>query len=334
MNEHTNREAGYSALIAVITMGLASGLAGLMSKQATLMHQVYAPIAKKSKIMDLRHYIHENFDCSNTLDTIKCNGNKFVDTYSKSGEQLTEKNGSQFGQKFTVRSKCHKNEFNFTYKTSEDSWEDLYQSLPKVCRDDLQVPCNADNVVNFETLPDGTSLSEGMAISDQYEDAYGITFSRKNGDPLYVGQVGGDHYSWGCQTCGNKTVVNGVNEDPDQPIGDYFLTDEDGYSSGDSGDLVIDYTKAVTEASAVIMDVDWDESWDIKAYDQSGKLIHSQTIKGNEYDYDGKPMLWKIDNLPPGKKIKRIVLEGTDNAGFGLGFDNFSPSQVCEEVSL
>ncbi|NRA44527.1 MAG: hypothetical protein HRU09_06180 [Oligoflexales bacterium] len=47
-----------------------------------------------------------------------------------------------------------------------------------------------------------------------------------------------------------------------------------------------------------------------------------------------KPLIWKIDGLAEGDMIKKIEISGTDNAGFGLGFDNFSPSKVCEVVTL
>ena len=174
-----------------------------------------------------------------------------------------------------------------------------------------------------------------MQITNQFLASHGVSFSRKNGDPLYVGEVEGDHYSWGCQTCKKgKSITNGVRKDKDQPIGDFFLTDESGYGNGNLGDLVIDYETPVTEASAVIMDIDWDEEWEITAYNEKGEPIDTITLSGQGYKYDGRPMLWKFENLPEGETIKQIVLEGADNAGFGLGFDNFSPSKACDTVTL
>lgn len=337
MFKQSVKEAGYTTMGVVVSLGLVGGFAGLVSKQARQMNKITKPITYQSTLMDIRHYIHENFDCTETMKQNKSceNGSKFVDTYAKSGQLLTDKKGSNFAD-VDIKAGCYHGEFNFTYKNTEGDWEHLFDSLPKVCCDEADSggACNGDDFLSFEGLPDGSSLVEGMAISDQFQSSHGVTFSRKNGDPLYVGAVEGDHYSWGCQTCGPSTVTNGVIEDPDQPVGKFFLTDEDGYSSGGDGDLVIDYSSPVKEASGVIMDIDWDEEWEIKAYSSKGELIHSQTIKGFEYDYDGKPMLWKIEGLKKGDKIKQIVLEGADNSGFGLGFDNFSPSKVCEEVTL
>ena len=104
-----------------------------------------------------------------------------------------------------------------------------------------QKSASAASLIDFETLPDGTTPSKGLAISNQFEESHGIIFSLEGGGLPVLAKVGE----------GNPGAFSDNNNKINQPalgqdIGQLFLTDD--FGSGRPNPLLITYTNPVSEA--------------------------------------------------------------------------------------
>ena len=328
---------GYSLLSVMISIPIIAGLSLSMLKSSILALALEKPIVIAADLQDLKHLITERFSCEETLKNGICDGNETIDiaTYTNIGEELTSSSGSNF-HIFEVKATCSNRQIDFFYKTPlADEWEHLFDDIPVACFD-VGI-CDSADLVSFEELPNGDPVTENMKIKNQFVDSHGISFSRKNGKAVRIGQVetDGSKASWVCHdACGTPDgLKNGLADDPDSniPIGEFFLTDSLGLHK--RSDLVVEYSTPVRRASAIFLDPDGGEEWTIKAYDENGKLISNQYFRHDNRDLDGQVYHWNIKDLPAGVLIKKIVMEGyKEKGGFGLGFDNFSPSKICDTL--
>jgi len=198
--------------------------------------------------------------------------------------------------------------------------------------------------IDFELLPNGDIPTEGTVISDQFEAAYGITFSLTNGgSPVLVGGstvlTGGAAGLGSYRALGSGFFGPGLfspDTNPDtpahnQPVGTFFLTDD--LQLGLSSDLVITYTNPVSAASGVILDIDNSEEWTITAYDSANNVVGVVILSFDQSDTgDGIATAWSFDHGDM-NDIAKIVFHGerTDPGNypselFGLAFDSFSSS--------
>jgi streptogramin lyase len=133
-------------------------------------------------------------------------------------------------------------------------------------------------------------------------------------------------------------------------LGQSFLTD--GTSVGLEGDLLIEYSTPVAQASGLILDIDCRtsggppcEQWTITAYDTSGTPLDSVVIDGpadgpnpecntpSQGFGDSQAFGWSLDVDSP--LIGSILLRYTGAApNVGLAFDNFSASSVPTPLGL
>jgi sugar lactone lactonase YvrE len=197
-------------------------------------------------------------------------------------------------------------------------------------------------VIDFETLPGGSSTTDQQLISTEYQ-SLGVTFSlldRVSGLPIGSPRI--------AKAGLPQTAFEGCYA-PDTPypylgLGESFLTD--GTSLGVDGDIRIEYTTPVSQASGLILDIDCRtnggppcEQWTVTAFDTLGTAVDSLVLDGpagapnpdcaspNAGPGDSEAFGWEFDLGAP--VIKSIILRYTGSAtNTGLAFDNFSVSST------
>lgn len=337
-------EAGFSLVSLMVTVGLAGGVAVLGSNMAKQAKQLSNPIKKAADVSDLKHLVYENFDCDKTLAKVTCNNSK-IDTFQANGSRLTSSVGTDFYRnkaknneyEFIVSASCDsKNDFNFFYtlKTpfmEEKNPQHLFDEIPIACGFvPTAGPCQQGvDVITFEEFANGEGIS-----GNAFEAQYGVRISTNR--PLEIAKNGsrsnvdkGDK-AFMCNNCPGGDTPNGVGDETRTEIGKNFLTDVG--KGGTDMTMTVNYTNPVTAASGTILDLDGKEKWIVRAY-SGNTLVYSKTYQGQR-NQDHIPTVWKVENDPP-VEFDRLELRGTDNGKqFGLAFDNFSPSSVCDPFSL
>lgn len=205
-------------------------------------------------------------------------------------------------------------------------------------------------VINFETLPDGSPTTDGQSISTEYLSVFGVSFAvldPNTGQPIgspVIAKVGPP-----------GTAFTGCNDEPDTPapgqgVGMSFLVDG---LTGSVLDLLVTYATPVEQASGVIIDVDCHpaptacEQWTITARNAAGATLDTVVISAPQGPEspdcpgidppqgpgNGRAVSWSF-NLP-GQQIASIRFHQTGSAtSGGLAFDNFTPATLPPEPSV
>lgn len=196
--------------------------------------------------------------------------------------------------------------------------------------------------IDFETLPGGAGTVDQQTISDEYL-SLGVTFSLL--DPVTGTLIGSPRIA---KAGLPQTAFEGCIS-PDTPLphlglGQSYLTD--GTAIGLEGNVRIEYTTPVAQASGVIIDIDCRtngappcEQWTIVSYDTNGAPIDSVVLDAPSVGPnpacinpdagfgDSNGFGWQFQFGSP--VIKSIILKYTGAAsGPGLAFDSFSVSSV------
>jgi len=173
--------------------------------------------------------------------------------------------------------------------------------------------------INFETLPTVTP-QDGLTISDQFTEIFGLTFSLQGGGSPVLGRVGSPATAFG-SSWGDDTAVPGAD------IGQFFLTD-DGFLSGlQAIPVILDFEVPIDSFAGCILDMDFDEFFIITALDDSDNIVLADTIRaGDPGTGDGELTCWGFNLEGCEGSVYRIVYEGfrASDGAFGLGLDNFS----------
>lgn len=183
-------------------------------------------------------------------------------------------------------------------------------------------------LINFESVPNGGTPTEGYAISNQFESLYGVRFSMESGPGPLLAAIGGP-----------ETGFLGYDNIPDQPApsanaGSFFLTD-DGVVGAPPSALIIDYVTPVSAASAAILDIDQQEGWQIDARDKDGNIIDTMQLNylstgaGN-----GLATYWLFSHQANDIYSIRISYIGLTQKGVGLAFDNFWTDSIRPNVEV
>jgi len=195
-------------------------------------------------------------------------------------------------------------------------------------------------LINFETVPGGTP-SDALAISNQYQSVYGVTFSWSNGTTTgtpFLEATGDDQYD-GFLNNGN----GGWDQEATGYVGDlgnFFLRLGDGDlpGAGTVGALRIDYNSPVSAASAEIWDIDWagsqgTEQWQVQAFNSSGSIVGTLTSPlGDDMNLDGKPWTWSFNLASDQIDHIEISFTGSKTNGIGLAFDNFETGTAAVPI--
>lgn len=180
-------------------------------------------------------------------------------------------------------------------------------------------------VVGFETIPFGT-LSEGMAISNQYTASDGITFNLAGGIKPILAKVGSPGYAF--------TGYGGVDDlpAPGQNVGSFFLVDPSTpIQTGVPLDLLVTYTTASQFASGGILDIDGNEGWLVQALNSSAVVIDSLSFSPSSPGAgDAIETMWSFSHVSADIKAVRIHYTGTQVENIGYAWDNFSTVAIPE----
>lgn len=182
----------------------------------------------------------------------------------------------------------------------------------------------AGSFIGFETV--GPNLAtDSMVIAEQYRPTMGVRFSRadggsvalaKSGAPSTAFAAGPDTAAW---TAGDSLL-------PTDPwavsVGNFFVK----LSGTPASALVIDYDYPTAAASGLILDVDADETWVIRAYSDNGITLVAETVLAGGTDGTGDQTAtpWAVTRPSADIVQLRIVQTGT-NANAGAALDLFSP---------
>lgn len=188
--------------------------------------------------------------------------------------------------------------------------------IANVCKGQVEDGCI---FIDFESIPNTTTLMSGTPISDQYLSSFGLSFSLGDGNVPVLAQVGSPVEAFGSQW-GDDVPAPGVD------IGQFFITDDGSLSGLTSSPLILDFSIPIDTFAGCILDVDLSEVFLIEALDASGNVLLSETIRdGDPGTGDGQLTCWGF-NLPGCMaSITRIRFSGsrTSPGQFGLGMDNF-----------
>ncbi|NNE16452.1 MAG: hypothetical protein HKN51_15835, partial [Saprospiraceae bacterium] len=176
--------------------------------------------------------------------------------------------------------------------------------------------------IDFESFPNQTPTA-GLVLSDQYKDAFGLSFSLETGGFPVLADVGGAAAEAFGSAWGNDTPR------PSVDIGKFFLTDDGQLSGLTSPAIILDFEVPIDSFAGCILDMDFEEFFIIQALDEFGTVILEERIDaGDPGTGDGQLTCWGF-NLPGCEgSIYSIKYAGfrpeTSPGAFGLGMDYFS----------
>ena len=185
-------------------------------------------------------------------------------------------------------------------------------------------PVGECEVLDFESVPN-ESASEGLLISDQFEDVLGISFILEDGTFPRLAEIG--------QPTTAFEPSDTPDADQDEDIGSFFLTDDGQVTAGDASPLIVNFSIPVDSASGVVLDIDFTETFTITAYDDAGQVLEESVINaGDEGTGDGIATPWSFRR--PLADVASVRFAGTRDGGrFGLAFDNFATCAPARTTS-
>lgn len=180
--------------------------------------------------------------------------------------------------------------------------------------------------IDFELVDEEVPF-EGMIISNQYFDEFGLTFEREDGGFPVIAEVG-------------PAEVNGVpnigaafgsqwgrdTPAPDVDVGRFFLTDDGMLSGSYSPPLILRFNNPIDSISGCNLDIDLEEEFFIEARDLNENIISTYVIRdGDPGTGDGALTCWGFNMQGCAEKIYSLRMEGFRPVPiFGLGVDNLS----------
>ncbi len=177
--------------------------------------------------------------------------------------------------------------------------------------------------IQFESL--GEKSGAGAAVADQFKESHGVRFSTLSGTPVVLAQfnqptpnpVG---YYGGPGNVGNYLA-------PDQNGGKFFITDR--HKQADITDtLVMDYDRPVKEASMDLVDIDFSETYVIRAFNAQNQMVNEvQVAAAVAGARDGQLSRYVVRTSDGSATITRLQIHGfnpSGSLGIGFGIDNIA----------
>ncbi|MEM9920944.1 MAG: gliding motility-associated C-terminal domain-containing protein [Bacteroidota bacterium] len=195
----------------------------------------------------------------------------------------------------------------------------LFFFLFVACLSSAQDVSNGCIIIDFEEI-EGEALFEGLRISDQFYDAFGLSFRLETGGVPVLAEVGPPVTAF-------ATAFGSDEPAPGQEVGRFFLTDNGVLSGLEAPPVILEFETPIDSFAGCIIDMDFDEFFIIHARDAFDQIILADTIyAGDPGTGDGLSTCWGF-NLPGCLgAIYSIRFAGsrTTSGGFGLALDNFS----------
>jgi hypothetical protein len=178
--------------------------------------------------------------------------------------------------------------------------------------------------IQFESL--GDKFGAGTAIADQFRESHGIRFSTLSGTPVVLAEFNQLNanpigYYGGPSLVGNYLA-------PDQNGGKFFITDR--HKQAETTDtLVIEYDRPVKEASMDLVDIDFSETYVIRAFNSQNQMINEvQVAAATAGARDGQLSRYVVRSPDASNSITRLQIHGFNPPGalgIGFGIDNIAP---------
>ena len=195
-------------------------------------------------------------------------------------------------------------------------------------------PIEACTPIDFETVP-GETPKEGVLISKQFEKTHGITFTLEDGTLPRLAAVGRPATAF----LGPPRDTGADTPAPNQGVGQFFLTDDGTLDGLKPSPLLVRYSPPTANASGVLLDVDYDETFTIEALDGKGAVLSTLSVKAKEPSTgDGMATRWSVSHEAADIAAIRVAGRRTAGGRFGLGFDLFcaaeAPPRSCNCRSM
>lgn len=164
-------------------------------------------------------------------------------------------------------------------------------------------------------------LTEGMKINNQFLNEFGVTFELENGGVPVLAKVGSP------TTAFSNSSLGGDTPQPNQGIGQFFITDDGSVSNLTAIPLIVRFKNPIDSVSAVVLDMDFDEVFTVDARDINDVPIFSKTIyAGDPGTGDGIATTFGFNLDGCEGAIYSLRFEGKRqvSGGFGFAMDNFA----------
>lgn len=185
----------------------------------------------------------------------------------------------------------------------------------------------ASSFYGFETA--GTAATtEALVLAEQYRPASAFRFARADGGAVVIAKTGAPYTAFGAGQ-DTATLTSGdalLATDPWAPaVSDSFVK----LSGAAAAALVITFDYATAATSGLILDIDADETWVVRAYSDAGTTLVAETVLagGSAGTGDQKATPWAIVRPSADILQLRIVQTGT-NPNAGAALDLFRPYGV------
>ena len=134
---------------------------------------------------------------------------------------------------------------------------------------------------------------EGLLISKQFEKTNGITFSLEDGTSPRLAAVGRPATAF----MGPPRDSGADTPAANQGVGQFFLTDDGSLDGLKPSPLLVRYSPPTANASGVLLDVDYDETFTIEALDAKGAVSSTLSVKAKEPNTgDGMATRWSVSH--------------------------------------
>ena len=188
----------------------------------------------------------------------------------------------------------------------------------------LTASAKAGSFIGFETVGPAVA-TDALVLGEQFRPTMGIRFSRADGGPVTLAKSGAPCTAFGAgpDTAVLTTGDSLLASDPwASSVGEFFVK----LSGTPDKALVIDYDYPTAAAAGLLLDVDPDETWVIRAYSDSGSTLVAETVLagGSVGTGDQTATPWAITRPSTDIVQLRIVQTG-GNANAGAALDMFYP---------
>ena len=185
-------------------------------------------------------------------------------------------------------------------------------------------PLWAGSFVGFETVGPNAA-NDGLVLSQQFRSTMGIRFSRVDGGAVTLAKSGAPYTAF---ASGQDTALwtagdSLLSTDPwASRVGEFVV----GLSGAPASALIIDYDYATAAASGLLLDVDADETWVIRAYSDNGITLVSEIVLegGSPGTGDRSATPWAIVR-PSAEMVQLRIVQTGGNLNAGAGLDLFAP---------
>lgn len=177
--------------------------------------------------------------------------------------------------------------------------------------------------IQFESL--GEKSGAGLAIADQFRESHGVRFSTLSGTPVVLANYNQPSanpvgYYGGPSNVGNYLA-------PDQNGGKFFITDR--HKQAETTDtLVIEYDRPVKEASMDLVDIDFSETYVIRAFNSQNQMVNEvQVAAATAGARDGQLSRYVVRTPDGSNTITKLQIYGFNPPGalgIGFGIDNIA----------